>query len=342
MADDPPVFCKVVIPTFNRCEALRQTLETLMPQIAGLSEVVVHVYDNASTDNTDMICTHMAACNPLLMYTRNPKNLGIDGSVLRACENARSSNIEYLIFLADDDIVCDGGILGILTCIRAFRPVVVISDWIPDPFQREKKFLNYSTRCEVTPKNSSQFYNLATSSSFIPCLTVSVKDLHISQHVRDCVGTSYAHVSLVLETLSHNPRLVFNPTPVVIQTPNREWRFDFRKTFIFGFAKSIRNTAWLLDHSELDRIAIERTIFYVSLALSQQLGASYRCHYDASISDLIQLIGMFGVKGLKIYQRYLSLLVPGKILKLLQYSSRVRSKVRLRTRLRQVMQVLFH
>jgi len=64
----------IVIPTFNRADILRTSLENLLPTSDTYS-IPVHVSDNCSSDNTMSTVTELMKLHPLLHYCRNAANV---------------------------------------------------------------------------------------------------------------------------------------------------------------------------------------------------------------------------------------------------------------------------
>lgn len=87
-----------LIPTFRRPDRLRRAILSACRQSAH--EVIVHVFDNASGDNTPDIVRELQQTYPLIRYTSRAKNIG-------ALENfaAAVAAVEtpYFSILSDDD-----------------------------------------------------------------------------------------------------------------------------------------------------------------------------------------------------------------------------------------------
>lgn len=88
----------VFIPTFNRHQWLRRAVESVLQETRV--PILLHVFDNASTDGTQAFVAGIAASDPRVRYTRQTKNVG-------GTENYRTSfqsvATEYFVPLADDD-----------------------------------------------------------------------------------------------------------------------------------------------------------------------------------------------------------------------------------------------
>ncbi len=64
----------ICIPTYNRAEYLKQSLESLVVQ-NKFSEIEVVISDNCSTDNTEEICLEFQKNFPNIKYFRNEENI---------------------------------------------------------------------------------------------------------------------------------------------------------------------------------------------------------------------------------------------------------------------------
>jgi len=90
----------VVIPTFNRAETLRKTLEAYAAQIGDHRILEVLVVDDGSTDHTASVVADCAKSNSTLRYLRQV-NLGLAAARNHAIREAKGD----LLLLGDDDIV---------------------------------------------------------------------------------------------------------------------------------------------------------------------------------------------------------------------------------------------
>jgi glycosyltransferase involved in cell wall biosynthesis len=91
----------VFIPTFNRSELLRQTVESILDQT--YREFRLEISDNASTDDTPSVVESFE--DPRIVYMRQPTNIGHTGNykqIFDRIENHIES--EYGLIVPDDDI----------------------------------------------------------------------------------------------------------------------------------------------------------------------------------------------------------------------------------------------
>lgn len=104
----------ICIPTFNRANLLKLTLESIISQITDNVEIVIS--DNSSTDNTQDVIEDFRGQYPNIRYYTHQENVGFDGNILRLINYA---NGDYIFFCSDDDIVINGTIKSILDLISS-------------------------------------------------------------------------------------------------------------------------------------------------------------------------------------------------------------------------------
>lgn len=109
----------VAIPTYNRNEALKNTVELLLPQLQPT--VCVKVFDN---------CSDIAAADTLQPYAqpnvsvvRNEVNVGMSGNFIKCFEQC---DTEWLWVLGDDDLPAATAVETILRYTHAYPDVVFI------------------------------------------------------------------------------------------------------------------------------------------------------------------------------------------------------------------------
>lgn len=93
----------VVIPTFNRRAHLQTAVESVLQE--RRVPIVLHIFDNASTDETETYARALVAGDARVSYTRRPENIGATGNYSHALA---SISTEYFVPLADDDWLLPG------------------------------------------------------------------------------------------------------------------------------------------------------------------------------------------------------------------------------------------
>lgn len=95
------------IPTYNRASYLKKNVEQIIYQIRLFnlqSEVEINISDNASTDNTEIVCKRIIDNNSdiIIRYSRNENNLGPDINYIKTMFMAHG---DYSILWGDDDFL---------------------------------------------------------------------------------------------------------------------------------------------------------------------------------------------------------------------------------------------
>ena len=116
----------ICIPTFNRSNLLRDSLNIIIPQIRGFGDrIELLVGDNCSTDDTQVMVEEMSKDYPIKYY-KNDINYGANQNILFFMQ-ARAQG-EYCWILGDDDHVREEGenpSIGIILCAdRDLDPLI--------------------------------------------------------------------------------------------------------------------------------------------------------------------------------------------------------------------------
>ncbi len=94
-------FITVVIPTYNRCTTLRNTIESVLNQV-GFTDYIIIVVDNQCKNNSDTECMIKSLNSDKILYYQNEENIGQIPNWNRGIEIADS---EWVILLHDDDML---------------------------------------------------------------------------------------------------------------------------------------------------------------------------------------------------------------------------------------------
>ncbi len=91
---------EILIPTYNRKNYLRDTLEALTAPESPVRNLSITILDNASTDGTSQLVQEYKSKYPNIKHIRRNQNVGGNANIARAFEEATH---EYFWILADDD-----------------------------------------------------------------------------------------------------------------------------------------------------------------------------------------------------------------------------------------------
>jgi hypothetical protein len=109
------------IPTYNRLEMLRRTVESALAQDYPRLEIIIS--DNASTDGTQAYCEEVSERDPRVRYVRQPRNVGAGPNFREVLD--RSSG-EYFMWLGDDDWI-DPSYVSACAAVLSGKPDVVLA-----------------------------------------------------------------------------------------------------------------------------------------------------------------------------------------------------------------------
>jgi len=102
----------ICIPTYNRHPYLKRLLDALLPEVKALNGAVgVYITDNASTDETQILCQAYIESGLPLNYERNPENKGPDFNIAKAFNMGQG---DFVWVLGDDEIVFKGALALLL------------------------------------------------------------------------------------------------------------------------------------------------------------------------------------------------------------------------------------
>ncbi len=120
--------CEPVIITYNRAQELNKTLAAF----AGLKDrnLILHVLDNCSTDETAKIVATWQQGWPGLRYHRNLYNIGGNANILRALELAQS---EYSWVIGDDDVWHLEHVDELITALNMHTADIIRLGWLVAP-----------------------------------------------------------------------------------------------------------------------------------------------------------------------------------------------------------------
>ncbi len=89
----------VIMPTYNRCEMLKESLHSILTQTYKDFELII--IDDCSSDETQKYLTEQAKKDSRIIYIRNEKNMHYNYGLRLGCKIARG---EYIARMDDDDI----------------------------------------------------------------------------------------------------------------------------------------------------------------------------------------------------------------------------------------------
>ncbi len=118
----PQPFLSIVIPTYNRCKALLETIQSIITQQGFDDSVEILISDNCSVDGTQEALEKFAIKE--LHYIRREENIGADNNFLRGIEDARGV---YIKLHNDNKPFMHGSLMSILCELKNNAPAILLT-----------------------------------------------------------------------------------------------------------------------------------------------------------------------------------------------------------------------
>jgi abequosyltransferase len=118
------IILSICIPTYNRANLLKKTIESVIPQLNERVELIIS--DNCSSDNTEEIVLGFLRVNNVgnINYLKNITNVGLDGNIINLLNKARG---DFVFFLADDDYLIQESVPYILNLLKSTVAVMYLN-----------------------------------------------------------------------------------------------------------------------------------------------------------------------------------------------------------------------
>ncbi len=204
----------IAIPTHNRAAYLRQSLDALLPQLAGRRQVELLISDNASPDSTPSVVQSFMERGLCLTHKRNEVNIGADANFLQCYELARG---EYVWIVGDDDVISPGAIAQILGVLEKRKYDLVglgsygfSGDGVPEPRKLKGKTIEFANGTEFALR-------VYTGLAFITGNIVRKDRIEAEPHepFSNFLDTNLVHLSWTFTLLKKQPRCILLRDPLV-------------------------------------------------------------------------------------------------------------------------------
>jgi abequosyltransferase len=317
----------VCIMTYNRANTLRETLDSILPQVVDQPSIEVLVSDNASTDNTADVVGEYCARFPSLRYSRNPSNAGFDGNVVACIVNAAG---DYVAYCSDDDIAPPDLYPKLLQQLIEIKPVAAYINHTPffhdDPRQIGAPTQPVLKRVFTIPNEFFLYCGLGFISALVLKRSEALKHVgEIYGHGRDT-----GHVEIGARTvLSTSGPFLFDGTLTILARHAQDSGYD-------PLRKGAINTTQV--HIELLRDGLltrENVAWHnrktIRLFL-QRLIVNNRLKAREDLVPARELRQMYGSDPLFYLYAYPLLLIPAPLLRCFAYPIRALLRIIRRSR----------
>ena len=126
----------ICIPTYNREKHLEILLDSIVNQKIFSDKIEIYIYDDPSTDNTQIMVQKYMKKYGNIHYHRNTTRLGMMPSIL---DSILHCSWEYIWLFGSDDIMWPFSISAILSLIEKENPDLILSN-----FWRRAEHVDYT------------------------------------------------------------------------------------------------------------------------------------------------------------------------------------------------------
>lgn len=251
----------IAIPTYNRCDYVRQLVPALCTQVSayrGLVEVIVS--DNASTDDTPAAMAALQAEGYEFRYLRRPVNIGMDGNF---SETLAIVKTRYCWLLGDDDVPVPGTLPSVLDALSRVQPDLIYlqSAWFPNAFEARLPHADTS----ISSALIDVFEFTRRTNYWLTFISSVIFDVERYRRLApegpgpEFRGTMLSQLHWVFLLLRHGSRFLISNGVVIMATGNNSGGYSLAQ--VFGV-----NLPWLADvvlgpSSTLGRIIKQRNAF---------------------------------------------------------------------------------
>ena len=255
---EPPIL-SIAIPTYNRVQLLRQTVELLLPQLREGVELIV--CDNASSDGT---ADYLKTLQPTLRHFRHPQNLGPDANFLSGITESKG---KYVWLLCDDDLPCSNAVEKILAVINECGNPGLIS---LRPQWTDIRVGDYDSTPVITgwvAKDKNEFIADVGEMLTFGSIIVVRRDCVDLEFIRQQFGSSLVPAAVALQAAGSTNRVMMSEKPLLFARGGNAGGYDAYAVF----SKNLRHLLKLgrqfgYQHEALDKVyrsALSGVILYI-------------------------------------------------------------------------------
>lgn len=210
----------ICIPTFNRGEYIKSTLDSIIKQCSENVEIVIS--DNASTDNTDLIVKEYIDKFKNIKYIRQKSNLGAD---LNFLEVVKCASGEYCWLLGSDDQLVQGALDIALNEITQCNDIYICNrincNFLMKPIKYEC-FVNHKNKLNYNLSNIDEFTDylnksesLAATFSYLSSIIFRKSKWDNAVFDNSFNGSAYSHVFMLFSFIEQGASLKYIDSALV-------------------------------------------------------------------------------------------------------------------------------
>ncbi len=235
----------IAIPTYNRADCLKESLDSVLQQITNDVEVIV--CDNASTDSTKEVLTSYIESGKI-QYYGSDENKGMDYNFLRCIQYAKG---DYVLLFSDDDILLPGAVEKILSLIKHENPDYINLNstvFIKSVNEINEKsvprmILNTDGDLISTDKKECIEY-LGVFITYLSATIIKRENFLKIENPEKYYGTYFIHAHIVLDTLNGNDKkMIITKDPLVGARMDNSGGFNLYEVWVKQYKRLLLETA---------------------------------------------------------------------------------------------------
>jgi abequosyltransferase len=242
----------ICIPTYNRSSLLRESLAYILVAAKGHEDKIeIVISDNASTDDTQMICVHFQNNRRFdIKYYRNFENT-VDRNFFIVAGLARG---EYIWILGDDDRIEPEAIGTVLKLLESAHNLIICNHSIwSNNFSTliRNKFLPFD-RDAIFDDHNELLMHLGPKLGFISCLIIK-REIFLSvpaDELEPLLPYGFAFLYAIYRAMLNKCKAYLIAFPLVLNNgsdscANKEWWY---KCFVQGTSltfQALQNKGYL-------------------------------------------------------------------------------------------------
>ncbi len=187
----------ISIPTYKRPEQLLETVRSIAVAGGRESGIPVFISDDSMDGTNDAALEVLKAEYPFVHVSRNEKNLGIDGNILRSVD---VNTCRYAWLLGEDDRLVPGAVERVLRILEREDVPFVYANYssVNADFSRTLKPVSLPLRADARMPADRFWRECSWSIGFIGACVVRKADWEKADR-RRYLGTWFAHVGAIME-----------------------------------------------------------------------------------------------------------------------------------------------
>lgn len=210
----------ICISTFNRESYIKETLDTIVPQLNENVELVL--VDAGTSNETQKVVSNYIKKNNFIRYFKESVNSGVDGDYDKAIKYAYG---EFCWLMTDDDLLEVDAINKVLNKINKTVDLIVVNSKVMNidlTVTLADRQLNILSDVKYKDLKSGFFQDVGAYLSFIGCVVIRRK-LWISRNRVDYFGTTFTHVGVICQNPPISNIYVISNPLIVIRYGNAMW-----------------------------------------------------------------------------------------------------------------------